>query len=68
MQADGAIERVAFYRSGLARSLVLFSGGAVVTLILLKQTDALGTVPQAFGAEVVRSVLSGIASPTRRDA
>lgn len=60
LQSDRAIDRVAFYRSGLVRSLILFSGGAVVTLILLKRTDALGAVPEVFGAEVVRSVLSGV--------
>lgn len=60
MQADQVIDRVAFYRSGLVRSLILFSGGAVVTLILLRRTDALVTVPEVFGAEVVRSVLSGV--------
>jgi membrane protease YdiL (CAAX protease family) len=60
LQSDVTIDRVAFYRSGLVRSLILFGGGAVVTLILLKRTDALVTVPEVFGAEVVRSVLSGV--------
>jgi uncharacterized protein len=60
LQSAGAIDRVAFYRSGLTRSLILFSGGAVVSLILLGRTDALVTVPEVFGAEVVRSVLAGI--------
>lgn len=32
----------------------------MVTLILLKRTDALVTVPEVFGAEIVRSVLSGV--------
>jgi uncharacterized protein len=60
LQSAGAIDRVAFYCAGLARSLILFCGGAVVTLILLKRTDALVTVPEVFGAEVVRSVLAGV--------
>lgn len=60
LQSAGAIDRVAFYRAGLVRSLILFFGGAVVTLILLKRTDTLVTVPEVFGAEVVRSVLSDV--------
>lgn len=52
------IDRPAFYRSGLVKSLILFLGGSVISLIVLKRTDAFTHIPQEFGAEALRSALS----------
>lgn len=40
--------------------MILFSGGALVTLVLLGRTDALFRIPDNFAAEVVRSVLADV--------
>ncbi len=53
----GNLDRAAFYRAGLVKSLILFLGGSVISLIILKRTDAFAQIPQEFGAEALRSVL-----------
>ncbi len=50
------IDRLAFYRSGLAKSLLLFLGGAMISLIVLHRLDGLAAVPEEFESETVRSV------------
>lgn len=62
LHLGGDIDRSAFFRGGLARSLILFLGGTAVTLVLLGRVDALVRIPPEFGAEEVRSVLAGIPS------
>lgn len=55
---SGTLDRPAFYRAGLVKSLILFLGGSIISLVILKRTDALAQIPQAFGAEALRSALS----------
>jgi len=51
------IDRPAFYRSGLVKSLLLFLGGAMISLIVLHRLDGLAIVPEEFESETVRSIL-----------
>lgn len=54
------IDRAAFYRTGLVKSLLLFLGGAVISLIVLRRLDGLAGIPQEFESETVRSVLARV--------
>ena len=54
------IDRPAFYRAGLVKSLLLFLGGALISLIVLRRTDGLAGIPQEFESETVRSVLDRV--------
>lgn len=51
------VDRSAFYRAGLVKSLLLFLGGAMISLIVLRRLDGLADVPAEFASETVRSVL-----------
>lgn len=51
------VDRQAFYRVGLVKSLLLFLGGAMISLIVLHRLDGLAAVPEEFESETVRSVL-----------
>ncbi len=62
LTALGGVDRLAFYRRGLVKSLLLFLGGAIVSLVVLHRLDGLVAVPEEFGAEAVRAALAGIPS------
>lgn len=51
------VDRSAFYRAGLFKSLLLFLGGAMISLVVLGRLDGLTVVPPEFESETVRSVL-----------
>jgi len=51
------IDRRAFYRAGLIKSLLLFLGGAMISLIVLHRLDGLAGIPEEFESETVRSIL-----------
>ncbi len=51
------VDRSAFYRVGLVKSLLLFLGGAMISLIVLRRLDGLAAIPEEFESETVRSVL-----------
>ncbi|WP_443748976.1 CPBP family intramembrane glutamic endopeptidase [Asticcacaulis solisilvae] len=51
------VDRTAFYRAGLVKSLLLFLAGAMISLIVLHRLDGLAAVPEEFESETVRSVL-----------
>ena len=51
------VDRSAFYRAGLVKSLLLFLGGAVISLVVLRRLDGLAAIPEEFESETVRSIL-----------
>ena len=55
---SGDVDRLGFYKGGLAKSMILFFGGAMISLIVLGRLETLANIPEEFGSENVRSVLS----------